>query len=130
MSHFYTTWRYAFRKDKPPKLAHTETIQSFISAPNAYPQTGAQLFYFPDEKEGLGDVPSFKNPIVITDLGVIERWDVGGNRVSFSDDDFDFVYLQDDSIPPKDGVPEITWLSQNVQILEDYFAKPDGKRGT
>ncbi|KAH1007770.1 hypothetical protein HUJ04_004965 [Dendroctonus ponderosae] len=96
--------------------------------PNAYPQTGAQLFYFPDEKEGQRDVPSFKNPVVVTDLGVIERWDVGGNRLSFSDDDFDFVYLQDDSIPPKDGVPEITWLSQNVQILEDYFAKPDGKR--
>lgn len=98
---------------------------SFIAGRN-YSQPGAKLFYFPDEKEALEKLPSHNIPQVTADLGEINPYHFGS---ADNETDDEFCFLGDDAMFPKDGVPEITWFSQDVNIVENHLAKPDGKKG-
>ncbi|XP_066263102.1 autophagy-related protein 2 homolog B [Euwallacea similis] len=93
---------------------------------SAYLSTGAKLFYFPDEKETLQELPNHIIPQVTTDLGDINVYHFGSGNDQNVDEDFCFI--GDDAILPQNGSPEITWFSQDVKIIENYMAKPDGKR--
>ncbi|XP_076267231.1 autophagy-related 2 isoform X1 [Rhynchophorus ferrugineus] len=100
-----------------PKESKTKT---------GYPLTGAKLFYFPDEKETLEELPTSTLPQVSTDLG--ELYNFG--RCGDSDDDF--CILENDAISdlfPKDGVPEVAWLANDtLNVIEHYISAPVGKR--
>lgn len=96
------------------------------------PMTGAKLFYFPDEMEALEDLPHSNLPQINADLGEINPYHFGTSKHNSSDIYEEFCIIDIDTISglfPKDGVPEITWLTDApVNVVEHYISAPVGKR--
>ncbi|KAK4884514.1 hypothetical protein RN001_000785 [Aquatica leii] len=86
---------------------------------------GAKMFFFPDESNPL---PEMGKPLpqVTRELG-----DVAFRSNKSSDTDDDFCFVGDEAglgILPKNGVPEIRWLTDDpLRIIDNHFAIPVGK---
>jgi autophagy-related protein 2 len=82
------------------------------------------MFYFPDEKYPPND-PGKPLPQVTTELGQAFR-----PNLAESDEDFCFIDEEPGfNIFPKNGVPEIKWLTDEpVRIVENHFGVPSEKR--
>jgi autophagy-related protein 2 len=90
----------------------------------SYETDGAKMFYFPDEKHPPND-PGKPLPQVTTELGQAFR-----PNLAESDEDFCFIDEEPGfNIFPKNGVPEIKWLTDEpVRIVENHFGVPSEKR--
>ncbi|KAF5283909.1 hypothetical protein FQA39_LY04729 [Lamprigera yunnana] len=86
---------------------------------------GAKLFFFPDESNPL---PESGKPLpqVTRELG-----DVTFRSNKSSDTDDEFCFVGDEAglgILPKNGIPEIRWLTEDpLKIIDNHFSVPVGK---
>ncbi|KAL3285630.1 hypothetical protein HHI36_000162 [Cryptolaemus montrouzieri] len=89
--------------------------------------TGARLFFFPDENQVISCNTQCKPlPQVVKELGDITL------QCDEEDSDDDFYFVDEETglgLFPKNGVPEIKWLTNDpVRILENHFFVPVGKK--
>ncbi|KAJ8968662.1 hypothetical protein NQ314_002185, partial [Rhamnusium bicolor] len=88
--------------------------------------TGAKLFFFPDEHHFLKNLPRSNPPQVTCDLG-----DIAYNPNKSSDTDDEFCFVGNEAglgLFPKDGIPEIKWLTSDpVRVVDNHFSIPIGK---
>ncbi|KAB0799030.1 hypothetical protein PPYR_06910 [Photinus pyralis] len=86
---------------------------------------GAKMFFFPDESNPI--VALGQPPLQVTrELG-----DVAFRSNKSSDTDDDFCFVGDEAglgILPRNGIPEIRWLTDDgLRIIDNHFSIPVGK---
>ncbi|XP_044263557.1 autophagy-related protein 2 homolog A isoform X3 [Tribolium madens] len=88
-----------------------------------YTYNGTKMFYFPDEKNPQDSGKPL--PQVTTELGQLP---FQPNTIE-SDDEFCFIDEEPGyNIFPKNGIPEIKWLTDDpVRIVDNHFAVPSEK---
>ncbi|XP_063919299.1 autophagy-related protein 2 homolog B isoform X2 [Zophobas morio] len=89
-----------------------------------YSYNGTKMFYFPDERHPPQE-PVKPLPQVTTELGQVPF------QPNLADSDEEFCFIDEEpgyNIFPKNGVPEIKWLTEDpVRIVDNHFSVPSEK---
>lgn len=95
-----------------------------ITAPNTL---GAEMFLFPGERQQEeSDILNKPLPLVMCELGDVA---LHSNKSSDTDDDFCIIRNEEGlGIFPKNGLPEIKWLTCDpIRVVENHFGIPVGR---
>ncbi|XP_050294529.1 autophagy-related protein 2 homolog A isoform X2 [Anthonomus grandis grandis] len=89
-------------------------------------QPGAKLFYFPDEKEAVEELPPH-NTHVMADLGECLPKHFSKSPSSPNTDE-EFCVVGEEALRLNEGVPVVTWHNDTIEFVEDHFSSPERGR--